>query len=69
MRDDMGNPFNGKPTWKVRSLYSLSINIKWLRVQESMAYGLWDTEMHKSTFCALYPMFLSYFSHIWKKFT
>ena len=36
----MGSPFERKPSWKLRPLFNLSLNRKWLYVQRSKAYIL-----------------------------
>ena len=60
-RYDLGNPYRRKPNWKVRVLCSLPLHRKWLRVQRSMACGLWATIMHKSFLCSLSPIPFDYF--------
>ena len=49
----MGNPFGRKPSWKLRLLYSLSLNGKWMQVKRSDVCGSWATVVHKYTLFSL----------------
>lgn len=52
----LGYPFGRKPSWKVKSLNSLSLSLwmeVWLKVQSSIICGLWDATIPKSSPCVM----------------